>query len=425
MNKEKKQLVPEVRFPEFQYDAEWKNKQLDSLCKFVRGPFGGALKKEIFVKEGYAVYEQSQAIYNQFDVFRYFITKEKYEELKRFSVNADNIIMSCSGTMGKFSIIPKIFERGVINQALLKLTVKENLEVDFIKISLELPINQNKLLSQSAGGVIKNVVGVSELKKIKISIPSQKEQQKIANCLSSLDNLITAETEKLENLKDHKKGLLQQLFPADGETKPQYRFPEFVNDGDWEVDLFSRYIKLDRGSSPRPINQFLTNDKDGVNWIKIGDTKNATNNRISKVTQKITLAGSKKSRKVTKGELILANSMSYGATYELEIEGCIYDGWFVLRKYEDNFDKQYLLQLLNSDILQNQYKRLAAGGIVQNISSAIVYNTILPKPSIEEQQKIANCLSSADAFIEAQTTKIKALKKHKKGLMQQLFPSTL
>lgn len=204
---------PKYRFPEFKNDGDWKSKQLDSLCKFVRGPFGGALKKEIFVKEGFAVYEQSQAIYNQFEVFRYFITKEKYEELKRFAVKANDIIMSCSGTMGKFSIVPNNFKKGVINQALLKLTVKEDLVINFIKISLELPQNQNKLLAQSAGGAIKNVVGVSELKKIKISVPSLEEQQKIADCLSSVDSLIDAQTIKVKDLQTHKKGLLQQLLP--------------------------------------------------------------------------------------------------------------------------------------------------------------------------------------------------------------------
>ncbi|MHB0756836.1 restriction endonuclease subunit S [Polaribacter sp. M15] len=203
---------------------------------------------------------------------------------------------------------------------------------------------------------------------------------------------------------------------------PLLRFPEFSNNGEWNIDKFSSFIKLFRGSSPRPISQFLTKDENGVNWIKIGDTKNAVGFKISQVEEKITVAGSKKSRKVKKGELILANSMSYGATYELELEGCIYDGWFVLREFDDSFDKQFLLQLLNSDFLQVQYKRLAAGGIVKNISSVIVYNTLLPELSIKEQQKIANCLSSLDDVIKAEAEKLDLLVEHKKGLLQKLFP---
>lgn len=203
---------------------------------------------------------------------------------------------------------------------------------------------------------------------------------------------------------------------------PQLRFPEFVKEGEWNIDKFSSFIKLYRGSSPRPISQFLTKDENGVNWIKIGDTKNAVGFKISKVEEKITTEGSKNSRKVKKGELILANSMSYGATYVLEIEGCIYDGWFVLREYEDSFDKQFLLHLLNSDFLQNQYARLAAGGIVKNISSEIVYDTLLPISTIQEQQKIAKCLTSLDDVINAENQKLELLQDHKKGLLQQLFP---
>lgn len=416
-------LVPKLRFPEFQNQDEWTEKKFDDLCKFIRGPFGGALKKEIFVSEGYAVYEQQHAIYGDFTTFRYFISEEKFNEMKRFSVLPKDIIMSCSGTMGKFAVVPENPKEGVINQALLKLTVKSGYEVGFIKTTLELPVNQNKLLSQSAGGAIKNVVEVAQIKEIKLLIPPIKEQQKIASCLSSLDEVITAESQKLEMLKDHKKGLLQNLFPQEGETVPRLRFKEFEKSGEWIFDAFSKYIKLYRGSSPRPIQNYFTTEESGVNWIKIGDTKNADNFIIKQVEERITPEGAEKSRKVNIGELILANSMSFGKTFQLAIEGYIYDGWFVLREYEKHFDKQFLLQLLNSDYMQNQYKKLSAGGIVQNISSDIVYNTILPHTSIKEQQQIASCLSSLDKIISAQTQKLETLKLHKKGLLQGLFPT--
>ncbi|MBT9546449.1 MAG: restriction endonuclease subunit S [Candidatus Sericytochromatia bacterium] len=204
---------------------------------------------------------------------------------------------------------------------------------------------------------------------------------------------------------------------------PRLRFPEFQDAGKWAINEFSKYIVLYRGSSPRPIQNYFSSDSNGVNWIKIGDTKFAKNFVISKVEEKITPEGAKKSRKVNTGELILANSMSYGKTYQVAIDGCIYDGWFVLRDYEKYFDKQFLLQLLNSDYMQSQYEKFSAGGIVQNISSEIVYKTLLPHTSQIEQQKIADCLSSLDTLISAQTQKIDTLKTHKKGLMQQIFPS--
>jgi type I restriction enzyme S subunit len=207
------ETVPKYRFKEFEKDGEWVEKPLVDICKLVRGPFGGALKKEIFVKEGYAVYEQSHAIYSDFSSFRYYIDEAKFNELKRFSVKTGDLIMSCSGTMGKFAIIPDNNEAGVINQALLKLTVKKGFDKFFVKMTLEADNNQEKLLSQSAGGAIKNVVSVSQIKELPLMIPSLQEQQKIASCLSSLDTLITAQVENIVQLQLHKKGLMQGLFP--------------------------------------------------------------------------------------------------------------------------------------------------------------------------------------------------------------------
>lgn len=206
--------IPAFRFPEFQNAGGWKKKVLSEVCKLVRGPFGGALKKEIFVEDGYAVYEQSHAINGNMSIFRYYITKDKFHELIRFAVYPNDIIMSCSGTMGKFSIIPENHKEGVINQALLKLSTKKGNDYKFIKLLLELPSNQEQLLSESAGGAIKNVASVGEIKEMSLCIPMLKEQRKIADCLSFVDELLFAENSKLNQLKAHKKGLMQQLFPT-------------------------------------------------------------------------------------------------------------------------------------------------------------------------------------------------------------------
>lgn len=201
---------------------------------------------------------------------------------------------------------------------------------------------------------------------------------------------------------------------------PKYRFPEFRDK--WEIKPFKKYIKLYRGSSPRPIQDFITKNE-GINWIKISDASNSNNFYITNVAEQITEEGAKKSRLVEEGELILANSMSFGATYEVGVSGCIYDGWFVLREYEDSFIKKFLLQQLNTYEQQKQYSRLSAGGVVKNISSDIVYETILKRPSKKEQQKIADCLSSIDDLISAEEKKLSLLNDYKKGWMQKLFPA--
>lgn len=208
------ETVPRLRFAGFEESGDWELTTLGQLAKLVRGPFGGSLKKEIFVSSGYAVYEQQHAIYSDFSSFRYNITPEKYLELKRFAVAANDIIMSCSGTMGKFAIIPNASASGVINQALLKLTPNNRCDTKFLKEILELPSNQEKLLSQSAGGAIKNVVSVDQIKALTLRLPSVEEQRAVVGCLSDLDALTTEETQRLESLKIHKKGLMQGLFPS-------------------------------------------------------------------------------------------------------------------------------------------------------------------------------------------------------------------
>ena len=264
------------------------------------------------------------------------------------------------------------------------------------------------------------MISYGQFSSILLPKPDEEEQQKIADCLSSIDDLISVEEKKLSLLNDYKKGWMQKLFPAEGKTVPEWRFPEFSES--WEVKSFKKYIKLYRGSSPRPIQDFIIKNN-GINWIKISDASNTNNFYITNVAEQITEEGAKKSRLVEKGELILANSMSFGATYEVGISGCIYDGWFVLREYENNFIKKFLLQQLNSYEQQKQYSSLSAGGVVKNISSDIVYETILKRPSIKEQEKIANFLSGIDDLINKQTGKIEVLKQHKKALMQGLFPS--
>lgn len=400
--KNKNTLVPKLRFPEFQNFEGWEEEKFNEICKFIRGPFGGALKKEIFISEGYAVYEQVHAIYGDFSSFRYFISEEKFNELKRFSVLPNDIIMSCSGTMGKFAIVPKNSKEGVINQALLKLTVKPGYEVNFIKTALELPVNQNKLLSQSAGGAIKNVVEVAQIKEIPLLIPSIKEQQKIAACLSSLDEVITAESQKLEVLKEHKKGLLQNLFPKEGESVPKVRFKEFENSGDWVERTIEQVAKV------------TTGNKDTQNKVDDGEypffVRSQNVERIDSYSYD--------------GEAILTSGDGVGVGKNFHyINGkfdfhqrvyCIYD-------FEKEVSGKYVFMYFS----QHFYKRvmrMSAKNSVDSVRKSMITEMPILMTSKKEQEKIASTLSSIDELITAQNQKIEALQLHKKGLLQGLFP---
>ena len=160
---------------------------LGNICRFVRGPFGGALKKEIFKPTGYAVYEQQHAIYRKLE-FRYYIDKQKYEELKRFAVHPGEMIVSCSGTIGKTFVIPENAPEGVINQALLKLTPTSRINVFYLQYFFDNTIS--KILNSVArGGAIKNVPSVEELKAIKIPIPTLEVQQRLVEVLDNFEKI--------------------------------------------------------------------------------------------------------------------------------------------------------------------------------------------------------------------------------------------
>jgi len=153
--------------PSIDIDPSWEMVELNQVCYFKRGPFGGSLKKEIFKDEGYLVYEQYHAINDDYSKERYFIDNKKFEEMKGFAVKENDLIISCSGTMGKVSIIPENFKKGIINQALLKLTPDEKLVNSyFLKFYLQSTPIQNKYFTDQSGSAIQNVASVKVLKKI-------------------------------------------------------------------------------------------------------------------------------------------------------------------------------------------------------------------------------------------------------------------
>lgn len=195
---------------------DWEEKKLGDVCDFVRGPFGGSLKKNIFKKEGYVVYEQQHAIYNQFTKVRYFIDEKKFNEMKRFELKPGDLIMSCSGTMGKIAIAPDDIKKGIINQALLKLSPSKNVLNVFLKYWMESGVFQDDLNKYTKGAAIKNVVSVKILKEIRLFVPKIQQQKSIVAKLDAL----SAETKKLEaiykqklaDLEELKKSVLKKAF---------------------------------------------------------------------------------------------------------------------------------------------------------------------------------------------------------------------
>lgn len=172
--------------------------KMGQVFEFVRGPFGGSLKKNMFTEEGFAVYEQQHAIRNQCSDFRYYVPREKYDEMSRFRVRPNAILMSCSGTIGKTTIVPESFVEGIINQALLMLNPNSNVLSKFANFYMQSSHFSQQLLERVEGAAQKNVASVKVLKEILIPLPSVEEQNSL---VASIENLLSEISHTQETAK--------------------------------------------------------------------------------------------------------------------------------------------------------------------------------------------------------------------------------
>ena len=187
--------------PHIPIHPDWPMVKLGEVCVFKRGPFGGSLKKDIFVKRGFAVYEQSHAIANDFSKFRYYVNQKKFEEMTGFQVSSGELIMSCSGTMGKVAIIPENAPLGIINQALLKLTMTDRVSGNFLKLWMESDNFQRSLSDFTYGAAIKNVASVKILKELLLPLPPIDTQEAVVSKIEAEQSLVAANHELIERME--------------------------------------------------------------------------------------------------------------------------------------------------------------------------------------------------------------------------------
>ena len=218
------------------------------------------------------------------------------------------------------------------------------------------------------------------LSSIQFAIPSVEEQEKIAEYFSSLDYLITLHQREFAFLCKEKSKKFRYIKNA------------------WEQRKFSELVQIERGGSPRPIDDFITDAPNGLNWVKIGDAP-TQGNYITKTAEKIRPEGLSKTREVHPGDLILSNSMSFGKPYIMGIDGCIHDGWLLIRNTYGVFDLTFLCHLLGTPQMLSQYRSLAAGSTVNNLNKELVGNTYVTIPSITEQRVLGAYLEQLDNLI--------------------------
>ena len=256
------------------------------------------------------------------------------------------------------------------------------------------------------------------LNKIPIVLPPLSEQKRIMEAIIHWSLLIEQiELNKIDlqtSIKQAKSKVLDlaihgKLVPQDPNDEPASELlkrinpkAEIISDNGhyqknkrfeipntWELCKLGTISKIARGGSPRPIKDYLTNDANGINWIKIGDTTKE-GKYINSVKEKIRPEGVKKSRMVHKGDFLLTNSMSFGRPYILNVDGCIHDGWLVISPIGEAYTSDFLYYLLSSSFAYEQFTNVASGGVVTNLNSDKVADTIFPLPPLAEQKRIVS-----------------------------------
>jgi type I restriction enzyme S subunit len=260
------------------------------------------------------------------------------------------------------------------------------------------------------------VLGISptRMRYIRLPIPpTLAEQQRIADCLSSLDALIAAQARKVDALKSHKKGLMQQLFPRDGETQPRLRFPEFQDAGEWEQKTIGSVCSSFSGGTPNTsIPEYYGGEIPFIRSAEIA------RDRTELFLTRDGLLNSA-AKPISKGDVLIAlYGANSGDVALAKLDGAINQAILCLKSQGSNAFI-YHFMTFKKDWVVATYLQGGQG----NLSGEIVKSILTRFPTLAEQQRIADCLSSLDDLITAATHQLATLKTHKQGLMQQLFPN--
>ncbi len=401
MSKEK--LIPELRFPEFKNEGEWEEDMVYNLVFTITPP-----KK---------------------------ITSSNYQKYGKFPIIDQSKNYYCGWTNDNEAVITEDLPLIIFGDhtCVIKIAKKPFAQgADGIKILK----TKDKIFPEYLFHYLCHNEVVMEDYKRHYSILKDKvivfpninsgEQQRIASCLSSLDEVIEAHSKKLELLKDHKKGLMQNLFPQDGEKVPKLRFKEFENSGEWEEKKISDFGETISGLTGKSKDDFGAG-KPFVTYKQVFD-----NSEINfEQCERVQISDDENQTSLQQGDILFTTSSE--TPNEVGFASVLIDFpkektylnsfCFALRPFNiEKTQPQFSRYLFHSPIYRRSVTAIAQGSTRYNISKGAFVEIQVPIPAPTEQQKIASCLSSLDEVIEAQVAKIEQLKLHKKGLMQGLFP---
>ena len=374
----------------------WEIKQLGEVCEIYQPT---TIAKKLMIPDGdYPVFG-ANGIIGKYD-------KYNHEE--------SELLITCRGaTCGSVNIsLPKSWING---NAMVVRPLIDDLQKDYLEYLFRGGIDVTKVITGSAQPQITR----QSLSPIEIPIPPHNEQKRIVakldECFEAIDKARANVEKNLKNAKELFQSKLNEIFSQKG-------------DG-WVEKKLGEVMKVERGGSPRPIKKYLTDDPNGLNWIKIGDAT-ASDKYIYKTKEKITQDGLHKTRYVEEGDFILSNSMSFGKPYIMKTTGCIHDGWLVLKENDEfELEKDYLYHLLCSPNLFLKFDSLAAGSTVRNLNIGLVSSVIIPLPSLTEQKSIVKQLDKIKAQTQTLESKyqqeLDALDEMKKSILQKAFSGEL
>lgn len=415
----KQGIVPALRFPEFRKNAEWNIYHLRQISTRIITRVGNSKLLPVSISAGVGFLPQTEKFGRDIsgEQYRNYIVLNRGE----FAYNKGNSKKYPQGCVYRL----EEFDRVAAPNAFLCFRFDDNVLPDFFKGYFDSNYHGKQLKNIITSGARSNgLLNISADEFFNIVLPTPKdreEQQKIADCLSSIDALIKAAENKVEELKAHKKGLMQQLFPAEGETVPALRFPEFQNAGEWTKislgELTYKVSKKNKDGKLYPI--YSINNKQGFIRQEEQFTGVDSNDRGYDLSL-YNIVGNKTF--AYNPARINVGSIGYSG----DLKDIIISSLYVCFKTCETVNDEFLLKYFETESFKKAVLNSVEGGIrsylfYDNFAKINLY--LPPNYDTAEQQKIADCLSSVDNLIIAQTNRLEALKAHKRGLMQQLFPN--
>lgn len=390
----------------------WKIQTLGDIATFINGDRSTNYpSKKDYVIDGVPFVNAGNLISAGLDFASLnLISHSKYDSLTQGKFVEGDILFCLRGTLGKHSIVQKGL-KGAIASSLVIIRAKNGFCNKYISYYLDY---KQPFIESLNNGAAQPNIPAKTMKEFSILIPTNEQrQQSIVDYLDSAFAKIDAMKANAEKQLSEAKALFQKALEE--AMKPK--------EG-WEEKTLGEICRIERGGSPRPIKQYITTEENGLNWIKIGDT-DPLGKYIYDTKEKIKPEGLKKSRWVEEDDFLLSNSMSYGRPYILKTNGCIHDGWLVLRDYQKELYIDFFYYLLISSKVQSQFKQKAQGSTVSNLNTDRVASTIVSYPPLSEQQAIVSQLDQLSEKVkrlqEIQEKTIKECDALKQAILREVF----